>query len=279
MGRPGQEVVITGGRPGVLAAPGLMWRRMLQHRRLVRHLIVRDLKVTYHGTLIGYGWTMLEPLLLTAVYWAVFALLRGNEDPIFVLEILLGVLVYSLFSKTLSQTTTGLVTHASLIKQTSVPREIFLWSGGGFQVLRFMLSCLVLAPTMLVLGVELHWTLLLLPLIALPTVALAMGAGLVAAVLHTHIRDTAHVVAILTRAGFFLSGVFFGMRHIDPKHHELFALNPVAVLIEMARSCMTGDTTLLHADWVLRAVAVSVLVLLWGSIVFVRREAEAVKHL
>ncbi len=69
------------------------------------------------------------------------------------------------------------------------------------------------------------------------------------------------------------------MRHIDPKHHDLFALNPVAVLIEMARMCMTGDTTLLHADWVLRAVAVSVLVLLWGSVVFVRREAEAVKHL
>ncbi len=279
MGRLGQEVVITGGRPGVFAAPGLMWRRMLQHRRLVRHLVVRDLKVTYHGTLIGYGWTMLEPLLLTAVYWAVFALLRGNEDPLFVLEILLGVLVYGLFSKTVGQTTTGLVTHASLIKQTSVPREIFLWSGGGFQVLRFMLSCLVLPATMLVLGAEVQWTLLLLPLIALPTLALAMGAGLVASVLHTHIRDTAHVVGILTRAGFFLSGVFFGMRHIDPKHHELFALNPVAVLIEMARGCMTGDASLLQTEWMIRTVVLSMLVLLWGSIVFVRREAEAVKHL
>jgi ABC-type polysaccharide/polyol phosphate export permease len=279
MGRLGQEVVITGGLPRVFAAPGLMWRRMLQHRRLVRHLVVRDLKVTYHGTFIGYGWTMLEPLLLTAVYWAVFALLRGNEDPVVVLESLLGVLVYGLFSKTVSQTTTGLVTHASLIKQTSVPREIFLWAGGGFQALRFFLSCLVLVPTMIVLGADLHWTMLLLPLIALPTLALAMGAGLVASVLHTHIRDTAHVVGVLTRAGFFLSGVFFGMRHIDPKHHELFALNPVAVLIEMARACMTGDASLLHIEWVVRTVLVSVLVLVWGSIVFVRREAEAVKHL
>ena len=86
----GAEVVITGGRPSALAAPRLMVRRLLRHRRLVRHLVVRDLKVTYHGTVIGYGWTMLEPLLLTAVYWAVFALLRGNEDPLFVLEILLG---------------------------------------------------------------------------------------------------------------------------------------------------------------------------------------------
>ncbi len=275
----GQEVIITGGRPNALAAPRLMIRRLLRHRRLVRHLVMRDMKVTYHGTVIGYGWTMLEPLLLTAVYWAVFALLRGNEDPLFVLEILLGVLVYGLFSKTLSQTTTGLVSYAGLIKQTSVPREVFLWSAGAFQSLRFLLSCLVLPPTMLLLGVDLDWTLLLLPLIALPTLALGMGLGLVGAVMHTHVRDTAHVVGILTRAGFFLSGVFFGMRHIDPVHHDLFALNPVAILIEMSRSTMTGDTSLLQVEWVGRTLLVCLTALVLGSIVFVRREAEAVKHL
>ena len=275
----GREVIITGGRPNPFAAPRLMVGRLLQHRRLVRHLVVRDLKVTYHGTIIGYGWTMLEPLLLTAVYWAVFALLRGNEDPLFVLEILLGVLVYGLFSKTISQTTTGLVAYAGLIKQTSVPREVFLWSGGAFQTLRFFLSCLVIPPTMLVLGVDVEWTILLLPIIAIPTLALGMGLGLIGAVLHTHIRDTAHVVGILTRAGFFLSGVFFGMRHIDPVHHDLFALNPVAILIEMSRSAMTGDTSLLEVEWVARTLIVSATVLVLGAIVFVRREAEAVKHL
>lgn len=275
----GREVIITGGRPNPFAAPRLMVSRLLQHRRLVRHLVVRDLKVTYHGTIIGYGWTMLEPLLLTAVYWAVFALLRGNEDPLFVLEILLGVLVYGLFSKTISQTTTGLVAYAGLIKQTSVPREVFLWSGGAFQTLRFFLSCLVIPPTMLVLGVDVEWTILLLPIIAIPTLALGMGLGLIGAVLHTHVRDTAHVVGILTRAGFFLSGVFFGMRHIDPVHHELFALNPVAILIEMSRSAMTGDTSLLEVEWVARTLIVSATVLVLGAIVFVRREAEAVKHL
>jgi len=275
----GREVIITGGRPNPFAAPRLMVSRLLQHRRLVRHLVVRDLKVTYHGTIIGYGWTMLEPLLLTAVYWAVFALLRGNEDPLFVLEILLGVLVYGLFSKTISQTTTGLVAYAGLIKQTSVPREVFLWSGGAFQTLRFFLSCLVIPPTMLVLGVDVEWTILLLPIIAIPTLALGMGLGLIGAVLHTHVRDTAHVVGILTRAGFFLSGVFFGMRHIDPVHHELFALNPVAILIEMSRSAMTGDTSLLEVEWVARTLIVSATVLILGAIVFVRREAEAVKHL
>lgn len=275
----GREVIITGGRPNPFVAPRLMISRLLQHRRLVRHLVVRDLKVTYHGTIIGYGWTMLEPLLLTAVYWAVFALLRGNEDPIFVLEILLGVLVYSLFSKTMLQTTKGLVTYAGLIKQTSVPREVFLWSAGAFQTLRFLLSCLVIPPTMLILGVDLDWTLLLLPLMAIPTLALAMGLGLIGAVMHTHIRDTAHVVGILIRAGFFLSGVFFGMRHIDPVHHELFALNPVAILIEMSRITMTGDTSLLEVEWVARTLIVSATVLVLGAIVFVRREAEAVKHL
>ena len=132
---------------------------------------------------------------------------------------------------------------------------------------------------MLILGVDLDWTLLLLPLMVIPTLALAMGLGLIGAVMHTHIRDTAHVVGILIRAGFFLSGVFFGMRHIDPVHHELFALNPVAILIEMSRITMTGDTSLLEVEWVARTLIVSATVLVLGAIVFVRREAEAVKHL
>ena len=87
------------------------------------------------------------------------------------------------------------------------------------------------------------------------------------------------MVSILTRAGFFLSGVFFGMRHIDEAYHETFALNPVAVLIEMSRSTMTGDTSLLEFEWIGRTVLVCFIILLLGSIVFVRREAEAVKHL
>ena len=272
-------VTTTGERPGILTSPFTMFQRVYNHRRLVRHFVRRDLKITYHGTMIGWGWTMVEPLALTAVYWIVFSLLRGQDDSLFVLEILLGVLTYGMFSRTFTGTTTAIVGNSGLIKQVAISREVFLWAIGGFQTLRFLLSSLIIPPVLLIMGVEMTWTILLVPLVPLGVQSLAMGLGMVTSILHTHVRDTSHVVSILVTAGFFLSGVFFGMRHIPEEHHDMFALNPVATYIELMRALVTGNWEVLEPIYVIQAVGISVAILILGSIVFVRNEAKAVKHL
>ena len=279
MGKGTPPVVITSKRPGLLGSPYTVFNRIREHRRLVKHLIFRDLKVTYHGTFIGWGWTMVEPLALTAVYWLVFSLLRGNDDPVFVLEILLGVLIYGMFSRTLSRTTTSVVGNSGLIKQVAVPREVFLWSIGGFQSLRFLLSSIILPPLLLIWGIELNWTLLCIPLLVIGVQSLALGLGMIFSILHIHVRDTSHVVSILTTAGFFLSGVFFGMKHIDPAYHDIFALNPVAVYIELGRALTTGNFEILQTSYIVQTLIFSLVSLLIGCIVFVRHEAQAVKLL
>ncbi len=279
MGKDTPAVVITSKRPGLLGSPYTVFNRIREHRRLVKHLIFRDLKVTYHGTLIGWGWTMVEPLALTAVYWLVFSLLRGNDDPVFVLEILLGVLIYGMFSRTLSRTTTSVVGNSGLIKQVAVPREVFLWSIGGFQSLRFVLSILILPPLLVIWGIELNWTLLCIPLLVIGVQSLAIGLGMIFSILHVHVRDTSHVVSILTTAGFFLSGVFFGMKHIDQAYHDIFALNPVAVYIELGRALTTGNFEILQTSYIVQTLIFSFVSLLVGCIVFVRHEAQAVKLL
>ena len=270
---------ITGNRPGIISAPLTVLRRIWNQKHLVQHFIRRDLKLNYHGTVIGWGWTMVEPLALTAVYWLVFSLLRGRDDPLFVLEILIGVLAYGMFSRTLSGTTTSIVSNSGLIKQVAIPREVFLWAIGGFQTLRFLLSIVILPPVLLLMGAELTWTLLLVPLVPLGVQSLSMGLGMIFSIFHTHVRDTSHVVHILTTAGFFLSGVFFGMRHIPEEHHDMFALNPIATYIELMRALVTGNWEVLEPTYVIQAVGFSLSFLILGCIVFVRNEARAVKHL
>ncbi|MFL2976469.1 MAG: ABC transporter permease [Candidatus Thalassarchaeaceae archaeon] len=279
MSKDSSTVILTSKRPGLFSSPFTVFNRIRDHRRLVKHLISRDMKVTYHGTLIGWGWTMVEPLALTAVYWLVFSLLRGQDDPIFVLEILLGVLIYGMFSRTLSRTTTSVVGNSGLIKQVAIPREVFVWSIGGFQSLRFLLSLLILPPLLILWQIQLSWTLLLIPLLIIGVQALAIGLGMLFAILHVHIRDVSHVVSILTTAGFFLSGVFFGMKHIDQSYHDVFALNPVAVYIELGRALTTGNFDILETSYVVQAIGFSFVSLLIGCIVFVRHEAQAIKLL
>ena len=279
MSKDSSTVILTSKRPGLFGSPFTVFNRIRDHRRLVKHLISRDMKVTYHGTLIGWGWTLVEPLALTAVYWLVFSLLRGSDDRVFVLEILLGVLIYGMFARTLSGTTTSIVSNSGLIKQVAIPREVFLWSIGGFQSLRFLLSILILPPLLLIWDMGLNWTILLIPLLTIGVQSLALGLGMLFAILHVHIRDVSHVVSILTTAGFFLSGVFFGMKHIDQSYHDLFALNPVAVYIELGRALTTGNFEILQTSYVIQAVGFSFVTLLIGCIVFVRHEAQAIKLL
>ena len=279
MGKDTATLVVTNKKPGILRSPLTVFRRVYSNRRLVKHLIMRDLKVTYHGTFIGWGWTMVEPLALTAVYWLVFSLLRGNDDYLFVLEILLGVLAYGMFSQIFSRTTTAIVGNSGLIKQVAIPREVFLWSIGGFQVLRFFLSTLIIPPLLFAMNMPINPTILLIPLVPLGILCLSMGLGMITSVLHTHVRDTSHVVSILIAAGFFLSGVFFGMRHIDQSYHDLFALNPMSVYIEILRALTTGNFEILKPEYVIQTTISSIIILLIGCIIFVRHEAQAVKNL
>ena len=279
MGKDTATLVVTNKKPGILRSPLTVFRRVYSNRRLVKHLIMRDLKVTYHGTFIGWGWTMVEPLALTAVYWLVFSLLRGNDDYLFVLEILLGVLAYGMFSQIFSRTTTAIVGNSGLIKQVAIPREVFLWSIGGFQVLRFFLSTLIIPPLLFAMDMQINPTILLIPLVPLGILCLSMGLGMITSVLHTHVRDTSHVVSILIAAGFFLSGVFFGMRHIDQSYHDLFALNPMSVYIEILRALTTGNFEILKPEYVIQTTISSIIILLIGCIIFVRHEAQAVKNL
>jgi ABC-type polysaccharide/polyol phosphate export permease len=86
-------------------------------------------------------------------------------------------------------------------------------------------------------------------------------------------------VDLILRAAFFLSGVFFGAEHIPPEYLDIFLMNPVAVYIEMARAAILGDMTFLTTIQIIRALVVSVIMFLIGSIIFVKSERKAVKFL
>jgi len=272
-------VVVTGSTHPLLSAPSRMIRDMIDNKRLLAHLVNRDLKVTYHGTVIGWGWSLIEPLAYTAVYYLVFHILRGVDDQAFALEILLGVLVYGMFSKTLTGTTNALVTNAALIKQVAFPRSIFLFSIALFQVVKFSLSLLIVPLLMWSFGLLPTSLLPLLLLVPIGVQSLALGLGLAGSVVQARIRDLQHALGIIVSAGFFLSGVFFSMRHVPEGMRSTFALNPMAVYIELARTAVLGRMDVLEWSHVGQAMVMSFSALLFGVIVFSRYESGSVKHL
>ena len=159
-----------------LSAPFSIGRNLYQYRQLLRHFISRDMKVKYHNSILGYAWSILEPLALTVTFYILFTILSDSQDPYRPLTILLGILSWSLFAKTFSSGTTSIQRNSSLIQKVYFPREIFIFSKTGFNLLQFMLSLLVIIP--LLIRYELIPTkqIVMLP-VALTMIAI-LGTGL-----------------------------------------------------------------------------------------------------
>ena len=78
-----------------LSAPFSIGKNLYQYRQLLSHFVSRDMKVKYHNSILGYGWSVLEPLALTVTFYILFAILSDSEDPFRPLTILLGILAWS----------------------------------------------------------------------------------------------------------------------------------------------------------------------------------------
>lgn len=275
----GEPTVMLEGKTPFMLGPLRMMKNTWKRKNLIRNLISRDFKVTYHGHFLGYLWSLLEPLALTAIFFLVFIILRGSTDTLLPLRIMIGILIFNSFAKTLNSCTNCLVQNSSLIQQVYFPREIFPLSIGGFRFVSLCLSMLIVIPYMIYESISPTGLVFLLPISMICSVLLGQGLGMMASIIQVRLRDLKQVIDLIVRAGFFLSGVFFGAEIIPAEYLELYFYNPVAVLIEMARAAVIGDLGVLYPSAMVRSVLLSFIIYFFGTAVFVRYEKTAVKFL
>ena len=274
-----ERVIELNPTPSIFASPFRMYSNISKNKGLLKNLISRDFKVNYYGHVLGYFWSLLEPLALTAIFFVVFVILRGDSDTLLPLKIMIGILIFTAFSRTVSSCTSSLVANSSLIQQVYFPREIFPTAITGFRFISLCLSILIIIPYMIYEDLPLTKHMILLPISMICIMLMAQGLGMMFASLQVRIRDVKQVIDLILRAAFFLSGVFFGAEHIPPEHLDTFLLNPIAVFLEMGRAAVLGDTILITDIQVIRSIAFSVICFILGSIIFVRSERKAVKFL
>ena len=265
--------------PGIFYTPFSMFKNLSKNKSLLKNMVSRDFKVNYHGHVLGYFWSLLEPLALTGIFYLVFIILRGDSDTLLPLKIMIGILIFTAFSKTLSSCTSCLVSNSALIQQVYFPREIFPTAISGFRLATLCLSILIIFPYMLYENLPITKYMLLLPISMICSILMAQGFGMMTASIQVRIRDTKQIIDLILRAAFFLSGVFFGAEHIPSEHLDTFLLNPIAVFLEMGRAAVLGDMSLLTWEQIFRSIGVAISAFVIGSIVFIQSERKAVKFL
>lgn len=276
---PEVSVIDSCSRPGIFATPPHFFRNLRQNRTLLKNLISRDFKNTYHGHFLGYIWSLLEPLAFTGIFVVVLLILRNEPDDLMPLRIMLGILIYSAFSKTTSVSTVSLTRNSALIQQIYFPREVLISSIAGFQMIKLILSLFIVVPYMVYASLYPSHYIFLLPVAGICAILLGNGLGMIFAIIHVRFRDLEQIITLMIRLGFYLSGVFFSAELIPKAYIPAYFLNPVAVYIEMSRTAITGEIGVLDSTYIIQAVISSILVYILAMIVFKRYERKAVLYL
>jgi lipopolysaccharide transport system permease protein len=253
---------------------------LLQSGPLYRNLVRREVRQRYKGSVLGLGWTLLNPLIMVGAYWIVFKFLFGSPIPNYALFMFVGLMVWTLFYGGIQVASSSLVANASLVTKVRFPREIVpLASVTGNSVIA--LAMLVIAlPLCVVLGTGSLVPLVLLPLFLVLTAVLTVGAGLLLSALNVYFRDVEHILQAIAVPWFFLTPIFYTYSTLpaSARAHEtlvniLHFGNPVAPFVIVTQDVLFFGVWPTVVDSVY-CVVVSVIVFLLGWTAFRRLEGE-----
>jgi ABC-2 type transport system permease protein len=198
-----------------------------------------ELRTRYQGAVLGLMWSVLEPLLIFGVMYAVFSSVTrlGGSVPHYPALLLMGIMFYrALFSSTTSRSVTCVVARESLVRKTQFPRIIVPLSVVLTASLLFAGDVVVLLVFLFINGVDPMWTWCLFPVLFLLFLALTIGMSLLLSSLYVHFRDTLRIWSVVTLIFFYGSPIIFPVEAAPSGLREaLFFANPFVPLLELAR--------------------------------------------
>lgn len=215
------------------------------HWELLSGLISKDLKVKYQGSVLGFLWSLANPLMLLVVYTFVFQVVLKNGIPRFGYYLLSGLLIWNAFAGSVGMATDAVVGNAGLVKKVHFPLGVLPLTAIGFNGVHFVLQTAVLLVAMAATGDTAFVSANLLLALAAIVLALVVTTALafLVAALNVRYRDTKHIVEIVLMAGFWGSPIVYSVSQVGarlahhPVLHELYLLNPMtSVVIAMQRA-------------------------------------------
>jgi lipopolysaccharide transport system permease protein len=269
---------VTASKPAfeeLIIEPGLAernyWRDLWRFRELLYFLAYRDILVRYKQTVIGVAWAVIRPALTMLVFVAFRRMTKqvnvGAPDAIFVYAALLP---WQFFSLSLSEASNSLIGNTNLISKIYFPRLLVPAGAVVTSLVDFGVTIGLLAVLMMCYRFTPSWHILLLVPLTLLTFALSFGTGLLLAALTVEYRDFRYVVPFIVQFGLFVSPIAFPTSSVPAHWRLIFALNPMAGIIDAFRWAILRGITPLDPSTIALSAGMTAL-FLWLGIWYFRR--------
>lgn len=206
-------------------------RRTKSWHFLFTELVKRDLKKKYKGSLLGMGWSILNPLLTLFVLRLVFMRFFGRTMPHYTIYLYCGNLVFTYFNESTRVGMGSLLNNASIFTKINVPKELFLLARNVQTLINFCLSLVVFFLFCIQDRIPFTWKMLLLIYPIALLVLFNIGVSGILSALYVFFRDVQYLWSIFTMLLMYVSAVFYTIDMFPPEQQKLFLFNPLFVFI------------------------------------------------
>lgn len=208
---------------------------LLRYRELLRQLVIREVKLRYKRSALGFAWTVLNPLLAMVIFTMVFSRIFSNRPnyPLYVFTALLG---WNLFSLGTSRGLDSVVLNGPIIRKIFVPKAIFPVATVVSQVVNFVFTLVPLFLLMAVVGAGFSLHLLWLPIPLISLTCFALGIALLVGTFNVFFRDVKYFYEAGLLAWFYATPIFYPPEIIPEKFKFLLYMNPMFALLESLRA-------------------------------------------
>ncbi|MEV4774311.1 ABC transporter permease [Microbacterium sp. LTA6] len=242
-------------------------------------LSARDLRVRYATSFLGYLWSVLDPLVMSLIYWFVFTQIfhrSVGEEP-YIVFLIVALLPWVWFNTSVSDFTRAFRKDARLVRSTAIPRSIWVNRIALSKGIEFLFSLPVLVLFAVFNGATVNWGLLWFPVAVLLQVVLLVGLGLLVAPLCVLYTDLERTTALILRALFYASPVIYSFSDLPAPFDTIGAFNPLSGIFILYRVGFFPD------QWqtipVLISAVMSLGILVLGMWTFGRLERPVLKEL
>lgn len=248
-------------------------KNLYKYRWLLQQLVGRDMKVKYKRSVLGYLWSLLNPLLMMIVLSAVFSNVFRFSINNFPIYLLCGQVLFTFFSESTSMAMSSIINGAGLIKKVYVPKYILPLSKVLSSFINLMYSLIAVVIMLIFFRIPPRLTMLLFPIPLIYLFVFSLGIGLILSVAATHFRDVIYLYSILIQAWTYFTPLFYPIDAVAEPIQRLIKFNPMYHIVTYFRDIiMYGNVPTLKTNLI--CIAFSLISLIIGILVFRKHQKD-----
>lgn len=257
----------------------LRFHVLFRYKDLIKQLVIKDIKLKYRRSFLGYVWSVLNPLLIMVVMYLVFSQIFRVDQDNYPTYLIIGQSLFNFMTEATNQAIGSIVGNGSLLKKVYVPKYIFTLSKITSSLVNMIFSLVAMFIVFVVSGVRFCPTMLFIPVVVLEVYLFSLGLGLFLASSAVFFRDIQYIYSVFTTAWMYLTPIFYSISMLSENTQKVMAIcNPMYIYITHFRTICLNQTLPIGSDMAY-GFCICFLFLFLGTFYFFKCQDEFVLYI